>query len=521
MKRKAMKRTDALLASLLLTLPMACAVGPDYVKPEVAKPAQQYKEMKGWKVAQPKDEAPRGKWWKILSEWDNAADPELDALEAQIDISNQTIKQSEASFTQARAMVSEARASFFPNANLDVSRQRTNSPPPSNSQQFFEAPGVIYPSYSASISTQWELDVWGRIRRTVESDQASAQAGAADLAAARLSAQAQLATTYINLRYADEQKRLLDSLVGYYEKTLQLTQNMYDAGISRRSDLVQAQQQLASGKADAIDIGVQRAQYEHAIAVLVGRSPSDFGIPVTSDVPLAPDVPLSVPSELLERRPDIAGAERRVAAANAQLGVSEAGYFPTLKLNAYGAYQSLSFEHFSQLFSNPTRTWSIGPDFSLPILDFGSNNAKMREAVATYDQVVASYRQTVLSGFQEVEDNLAALRILGEEIEAQRQSVALSQRAMTLVLNQYKEGEGRYLDVLTAENAMAKSEMSLLSVEQKRMTAAITLIKALGGGWDTHALKAAKVPWSETFKNMIPVPCPITSADCAKPKEPQ
>jgi NodT family efflux transporter outer membrane factor (OMF) lipoprotein len=483
------------LTATLLCLLGSCAVGPDYVRPSVETPPA-FKEAAGWKVAQPQDQLPRGKWWKIFDQAESASegkcyrDAQLDALEMQIDISNQNIKQAEAKFRQEQDIVSQARAAYFPGVSASYSDTRTNSTP-----SFFSAinmPGPINNEYNAGLSASWELDVWGKIRRTVESKKAGAEASEANLEAARLSTQAELATDYINLRFADEVKRLLDDTVAYDEKTLQLTRSLYASGIARRSDVIQAEQQLESARTQAIDAGVQRAQLEHAIAILIGKAPAFFSIAPAAYVPLVPHIPPGLPSDLLERRPDIAAAERAAAAANAQIGVAEAAFFPTIGLSASGSYESTAFEHFSQLFSMPNRIWSIGPSVSETLFDAGLHSAQKREAIAAYDQAVAGYRQTVLGGFKEVEDNLSGMRLLEEEATAQQKSAADAHEAVKLLLSQYKAGIARYSEVLAAQNAATKSELAALNTDNKRLTTAVALVKALGGGWDGKVVKAGE-----------------------------
>lgn len=451
-----------LFIAALCILLASCAVGPDYVKPKVEKP-EAFKESKDWKVATPKDLEIKEKWWESFGDGD------LNALEEQVFISNQNIKAAEAAYRQARALVSEAKAAYYPTVAANVGVNRGAGALNTGNQ------------FSATLDAAWELDVWGRIRRTVESNWSLAQASAADLAAARLSAQATLLVDYMGLRIADQQKRLLDATVKNYERSLQITQNLYKNGVNSNADYLQAKTQLESAQAQAVDIGVARAQYEHAIAVLVGKAPSSFSIPVTESVPDVPLIPVGIPSGLLERRPDIAASERRVAAANAQIGVAKAAFFPTLTLGASGGYEGSSFAHW---FSLPNRIWSIGPSLAETIFDAGLRQAQTKAAIATYDQTVANYRQTVLTAFQDVEDNLAALRLLEQESLLTQQAVTDATASARVFLNQYRAGLVSYLNVAVAQNTQLGNEITALNVRKQRLTAAVNLIKALGGGWD-------------------------------------
>jgi NodT family efflux transporter outer membrane factor (OMF) lipoprotein len=451
-----------------------CAAGPDYVRPPVATPAA-YKETQGWKQAAPRDEKPRGKWWEAFN------DPLLNALETQVVISNQTIKAAEAQVREARALTDQARAAFFPvvsgNAALTRSGGRT-----SVSGGSVNSTGGLggANSYNASLDASWEIDLWGKIRRTVEASEASAQASVGDLGAAELSAQATLAEDYFMLRAQDAQIRLLNDTAKEYEKSLQLTRNQYAVGVAGRADVVLAETQLKSTQAQAIDAMVLRAQLEHAIAILVGKPPAEFSIAV-EPVPTAfPMIPVALPSDLLERRPDIAAAERRAAAANAQIGVAEAAFFPSLTLSATGGFQSTLL---SKLFTLPSRYWSLGPDLVEVIFDAGLRRAQTDQAIATYDQSVATYRQTVLTAFQDVEDNLAALRILEQEAAVQDEAVKAARESVTITLNQYRAGTVNYLAVVVVQAALLTNERTALTILGQRLTDSAALIKALGGGW--------------------------------------
>ncbi len=467
----------------VFTLLTACTVGPDYVRPAAEIPGA-YKEMEGWKVAQPKDHLARGAWWEIFN------DPQLNALEEQANISNQSVRVAEAQFRQARALVQAARAAYFPTITVGASYTRSQA-----SANVGGATGTTGASphptsnYMLVGDVSWELDLWGRVRRTVEASKAAAQASAADLESARLLVQAELAQDYFLLRVLDGQKQLLDETVVAFQKSLELTKNRYAAGVASKGDVLLADTQLKVTQAQAIDVGVLRAQLEHAIASLIGKPASLFSIAVAPLAAVPPAVPVGVPSELLERRPDIAGAERRVAAANAQIGVAEAAYYPTVTLSASGGFESSSL---SKWLGWPSRLWSIGPGISETVFDGGLRRAQTAAARAAYDGTIASYRQTVLTGFQEVEDNLAALRILDEESKMQDEAVKAAKQSLAVTLNQYKAGTVNYLTVIVVQAAALNNEITALGILGRRMTAATLLIKALGGGWDASTLPSAK-----------------------------
>jgi len=456
----------------------ACMMGPNYSRPPAESPTA-YKEAAGWKVAQPQDNVPRGNWWSIFG------DTKLDELEAQVDISNQNIKVAEANVRQAQALTQVARASLFPMVNANASAIR--SKPPTGGSAV-NRPGIAN-TYNVALDASWEIDLWGGIRRNVESREASQQASIADLEVAKLSAQALLAQDYWLLRVADAEIALLNDTVAAYEKSLQLTRNQYAAGIVGRNDVAQAEAQLKSTQAQALDASVQRAQLEHAIAILIGKPPAEVTIAVEPVKWTFPDIPTGMPSELLERRPDVAAAERSVAAANAQIGVAEAAFFPSLTLSAVGGYQTSSFAH---LFSLPTQYWSIGAAVAQAIFDAGLRSGQKAQAVAVYDQTVATYRQTVLNGFQEVEDNLAALRILEQEAMVQDEAVKSARESVTITLNQYKAGTANYLAVVVVQAASLNDERTAIDILGRRLTASVGLIKALGGGWNASELVQAE-----------------------------
>jgi NodT family efflux transporter outer membrane factor (OMF) lipoprotein len=461
-------------------LPAACTLGPNYARPAVEAPAA-YKEAQGWKPAQPRDNEPRGNWWSVFN------DPQLDALVSQVEVSNQTIKAAEARVREARALTQQAQAALFPivTANASATRSGGRGGTGSNVDNAGGQGGGPRNNFNVALDVNWELDLWGRVRRTIEAGEATAQASVADLEAAKLSAQAQLAEDYFLLRVQDAQIRLLNDTVDAYQKSLKLTQNQYAVGVAARADVAQAETQLKSTQAQALDAGVQRVQLEHAIAVLLGKPPADFSIAPEAVAITFPPIPPGLPSELLERRPDIAAAERRAAAANAQVGVAEAAFFPSLTLSATGGFQSSVL---SQLFSLPSRYWSLGPALAQTIFDAGLRRAQTAQAMATYDENVASYRQTVLAGFQEVEDNLAALRILEQEALVQDEAVKSARESLTITLNQYRAGTANYLAVVVAQATALSNERAALAILARRQTASVTLIKALGGGWDAAQL---------------------------------
>lgn len=466
----------ALLAPLLLT---ACAVGPDYVKPKTETP-DAYKETAGWKVAQPADTKLPTKWWEIYN------DPLLNDLEEQVNASNQTIAQAEAQYRQSRAAVRGAQASYYPTVSANASHTRAANPASKAAAGTSLATSGPTDTNTLTIDATWEPDLWGRVRRNVEANKTAAQASAADLQAARLLAQAQLAQDYFQLRDLDADRQLYDKTVEDYKKSLELTRNQYKAGTVPKENVVLAETQLRTTEAQAIDFDVQRAQMEHAIALLVGKPASIFSIKPNPNFDTAvPAIPLGVPSTLLERRPDIANAERLTASANAKVGLADSAWFPDLTLSAQGGYQSSSFAHW---ISVPNRLWSIGPSVAQTLFDGGALRAASDQARASYDASVANYRQTVLTGFQEVEDNISSLRILEQEMDKQREAVELSRRSVELTRNQYKAGVVAYLDVITVETTALSNERALVDLLNKRLSASVLLIKALGGGWDVGQL---------------------------------
>jgi NodT family efflux transporter outer membrane factor (OMF) lipoprotein len=469
--------TRAVAGLCTCALLAGCVVGPNYSRPQAAAPAT-YKEMEGWKSATPRDDELRGNWWEAYG------DPVLNSLVAQVSLSNQTLAQAEAQFRQARALVAQARAAYFPVVDVSASATRSKSSSGSTSASI-ASPRAPVNVFRIGPAASWEPDLWGSVRRSVESNVASAQASAADIESSRLSLQAELAQDYFALRALDADREVLETTVKAFEDSLKLTQNRYNAGVVARLDVVQAEAQLRSAQAQLIDVGVSRAQFEHAIAVLMGEPPADFTLaraPLVTDVPA---IPVGLPSELLERRPDIAAAERRVAAANAQIGVAQAAFFPTLSLSASGGYQS---NIISQLFNTPARFWSLGATLAQTVFDAGLRRARTDQAIAQYDATAAAYRQTVLAGFQEVEDNLAALRILDEEQVVQAQALAAARLTVELTLNQYKAGIVSYLNVIVVQAAALTAERNAIDLRNRRFAASVLLIRALGGSWNAAQL---------------------------------
>lgn len=452
------------LCALTLT---ACAVGPAYRRPTVETPAQ-YKETAGWKAAAPADRVPRGAWWQVFG------DPELDRLEKKLDLSNQNIAQAEAQYREARAALGEAQAAFYPTVGLDAAQTRSRSV---SSGSRSSNVGTVY---SASLSASWEADVWGKLRRSAEAGQAAAEAGAANLENARLSAEADLAIAYFQLVVVDRQQRSLDDSVAAYREQLRVAENRFKVGVAGRSDVVEAQSQLDALQVTAIDKQRQRALLEHAIAVLVGQAPAGFSLGERTVVPKMPVLPAGVPSQLLERRPDIAAAERQVAEANARIGVARAAWFPSLTLAAAGGYNAPGFADWISL---PNRVWSVGPQLAATLFDGGLRRAQNDAAVAAYDQSVAAYRQTVLAAFQEVEDNLAALRELEREAALQHRAVAAAAESAAIVANRYRAGTADMLAVSQANATLQQAQRSEFDLLNSRLTAAVGLIKALGGGF--------------------------------------
>jgi NodT family efflux transporter outer membrane factor (OMF) lipoprotein len=459
---------------LLLT---GCTVGPNYKRPAAEVPPA-YKEVGDWKPAQPSDEHLSGNWWEIFQ------DPQLNALELQVNVSNQNLKAAEAQYTQARAILRYYRADLFPTltANPTATRIKTSSNRQPRSPVFN---GITYTDLQIPFELSYQIDVWGRVRRNVESYRDQAQASAADLATVNLSMHTQLALFYFQARLLDAEEQLLNSTVTQYEQALELIESRFRGGIDSELQVQQARTQLETTRAQAIDVGVARAQYEHAVAVLMGKPPANFRLPPLPLTMPPPPIPAGLPSELLERRPDIAAAERRMAAANAQIGVAKAAYYPLVNLAALGGFES---GYPSNLINGSSVIWSAGPSAVLTIFDVGRRHAFSDQAIAFFDQTVANYRQTVLTGFQQVEDNVAALRILESEAQVQDKAVAAAQKYLELAWTRYKGGVTSYLEVTTAQSAALSDELTAVNILGRRMVDAVTLVQALGGGWDRSAL---------------------------------
>ena len=475
------ERTDALspislwLAAAALAVAGGCAVGPDYNRPGVATPAA-FREAEGWKVANPSDGANRGPWWSLFQ------DPILDQLETEAAASNQSLRQAAANYEEARQVARADRAALLPSISADGSYLR---------DRVSEAPGsVVTTAAQAGLEASWAPDFWGRIRRLTEADIAAAQASAADLASARLAVQAALAQDYIELRIADEQNRLYANAVEAYRHTLEISENKYKVGVAARSEVISARALVDAARAQQINSGVQRAQLEHAIAVLLGKPPAALSIAPQPALSLpVPEIPPALPSTLLERRPDIAAAERAVAAANARVGIQTAAFFPNLTLSGAAGYGATAFDG---LFRAANRTWSLGGNASEILFDFGQHRAQLLEARAAYDATVAAYRQTVLAAFQGVEDSLSTLRILAAEADVQAAAVAEAADASRITLNEYRAGTVDYTTVVTAQVSELNDREAALVTLQGRLTTSVALLEALGGGWTAADLPAPR-----------------------------
>jgi NodT family efflux transporter outer membrane factor (OMF) lipoprotein len=460
------------VASLLCS---GCAIGPKYQTPAAPAPVA-LKEMAGndqWKMATPSDDLLKGKWWEIFG------DPQLNRLEELVNVNNQNVKQAEAQFRQARALVSANHANYYPTIGSSPGITQSYVGKNANGGGNFGA------NFSLPATATWEPDLWGRVRLSVENAVSNAQVSAADLENIRLSEHALLATDYFLLAAQDMQLKVLSDTITAYEKNLQLTINRYNGGVASKSDITLAQTQLAGAKAQSTDMRIARAQDEHAIAVLTGQPPASLEIGTIAIPGPPPPIPVAVPSQLLERRPDIAANERQVAAANANVGIAETAYYPTLSLSAT---PSLLSTNLATLFTWASRSWSSSQSVSQTLFDFGRRGAALEGAVAAYDATVAAYRQTVLSAFQEVEDDLSNLRYLAEEAVQEQEAVEASRQALTLELLRYRAGTDSYLNVITTQIIALGDEQTAITILQRRMTAAVDLIKALGGGWDASTL---------------------------------
>ncbi|KMN13387.1 RND transporter [Pseudomonas weihenstephanensis] len=470
-----MARGPRLLALVLSALVLnACAIGPDYQRPDTTTPVA-FKEAAGWRQANPSDALARGAWWELYG------DAQLNDLVQTLNRSNQTVAQAEAQFRQAQALVRSARGAFFPSADLSVGKTRSSQGTGSSNSSLTSSSSGIRDTLNAQVGVSWEADVWGKLRRGLEANEASAEASLADLAAMRLSQQSELVQNYLQLRVIDQQKRLLQDTVVAYERSLKMSENQYRAGISGKDAVAQAQTQLRNTQANLIDLIWQRAQFENAIAVLTGQPPAGFALAETQAVPALPQIPVSLPSQLLERRPDIASAERSIIAANANIGVAKAAYYPDLSLSLSGGYSSSTYEDW---ISVPNRFWSVGPKIALPLFDGGQRSAEVDRNEALYDQTVAKYRQTVLDGFREVENYLVQLKVLEDEAVVQQQALDSARESLRLTSNQYKAGLIAYLDVVVVQATALSAERTVLNLQQSRLIASVNLITALGGGWD-------------------------------------
>ena len=460
----------ALLATLLVS---ACAIGPAYQRPSTPDAAS-FKQAEGWIPAAPADALERGPWWSLFG------DPVLDQLAARVEVSNQNVAAAVAAYEQARALVREQRASLFPSITLDSGANRSHS---NSGNGASSGGGRTGNSYRVSIGGSWEPDVWGRLGRAVDSALAGAQASAADLASARLSAQGELAVNYLSLRQVDAQKELLASTIAGYRRTLEITQNRYTAGIVAKTDVLQSQTQLANAQADEAGLARQRSQLEHAIAVLVGAAPGNFSLAPAPWNPSVPEVPVGVPSTLLQRRPDIAAAERRVAVANEQIGIARSAYYPSLSL---GASAGLGASRVADLFSVSSSVWSFGLSAAQSLFNAGATRARVAGSEAAHAQAVARYRQTVLAAFQRVEDQLAGTRILVTQQELRRQASQAADQVEQQVLNRYRSGQVGYTEVITAQATALNARRAAVQAMADRQTTAVALIQSLGGGWRTE-----------------------------------
>jgi NodT family efflux transporter outer membrane factor (OMF) lipoprotein len=458
----------------LLLFSNACMIGPKYHRPSAPTPPAFKEELPaGWKEAQPNDGALRGKWWRVYN------DPHLDALEDQVSISNQNVLAAEAQFREAQAAVRIARAGQFPTVTAAPSATGSGTGAASGVQHVYTIP----------IDVAYQIDVWGSIRRGVATNSAIAQASAAELENALLLYQAELAADYFQVQGLDASRQLLDATVKSYEQYVQLTQDRYDGGVASMGDVALAQTQLETARAQLVDLGVQRAQFEHAIAVLAGKPPSDLSIPAAPNQSPPPASSVGIPSTLLERRPDVAAAEREVAAANEQIGIAKAALYPSLALSAGAGLQTTVI---GDLLTWPSRFWSVGPQLAETLFDAGKRRAQVKLTQAAYDATVANYRQTVLTAFQQVEDSLAQLRILSEEAEITDRAVKAAQQSLDISATQYRGGIASYLQVITAQTSLLQNQRAAVDILTRRMVASVSLIQALGGGWDASQLPSSQ-----------------------------
>jgi len=484
--RQASAALHAAYAALLCALLAGCNVGPKYLPPTMTAPPAfkespaQFKETDGWSVALPQDAALRGKWWEIYNE------PGLNALEDQLNIANQNIRQAFENFMQARALVRETRSQLFPTVGVGGSYTRSQASSNVGSASSAGASsGQQTQVFSLPADVSWEPDLWGRVRNAVRASQYTAQLSAADLENERLMEQASLAEFFFEIRGQDTLEKLLGDTVEADRKALEIAKGRYETGVDDQITVVEAQTVLDSAQSAAINLGIARAQYEHAIATLIGKAASTFSIPAEPKTSAPPPIPVGLPSQLLERRPDIAAAERNMAAANAQIGVAYAAFYPALTLSATGGFESSALKN---LLDWPSRFWSVGPSISETVYDGGLRRATVNQYIATYNANVAAYRQSVLTAFQQVEDSLAAVRILSQQILRQQEAVASSQTFLRLEQGRYDTGIDPYIDVVTAQTTLLANQQSLTNLQVQEMTASVQLIEALGGGWDRSQL---------------------------------
>ncbi|MGY8903574.1 MAG: efflux transporter outer membrane subunit [Burkholderiales bacterium] len=482
------------LAVAVLLLVGGCAVGPTYERPSTAE-VSRFRQADGWVLAVPADALERGPWWQLFN------DPVLNQLQSRVEVSNQNVALAVATYAQARALVREQRADLFPVVNLSAGADRTGRGESggnsgtivsnSGGVSTTRSGGRINNNYQVGLGASWEPDVWGRLGRAVDAATAGAQASAADLASARLSAQGELAINYLLLRQTDAQQALLDSTLAAYQRSLEITQNRYNAGVIAKTDVLQAQTQLANTQADSAGLKRQRAQLEHAIAVLVGEAPSNFTLAVSEWKPVVPEVPLGIPSTLLQRRPDIAAAERRVASANEQIGIAQSAYYPNLSLSAsYG----LGASRVAELFQLSSSAWSLGLSAAQVLFNAGATAARVDGAQAAQQQAVARYRQSVLLAFQEVEDQLAATRVLQTQQDLRKQASEAADQVEQQTLNRYRSGQVSYTEVITVQATAQNARRALVQAVADRQTTAVALIQSLGGGWQAQGLAVESRP---------------------------
>jgi NodT family efflux transporter outer membrane factor (OMF) lipoprotein len=520
-RRCTLKRAPLPIAAGLFALLCACNPAPKYAKPPAPTPAafkevpEQYKEGAGWRVAKPEDDKIRGDWWEMYN------DPQLSALERQVQVSNQSIKVAEANYRSAQALVVTARSSLFPAVITTPSFNNSEFPSARGGALITTSSGVPVSASSAAVNqyslpatASYTIDLWHRIRNTVAAQAYSAQASAADVATAMLSMQSELAQDYFEVRALDEERAILEDTLNAYRQTLRLTQTLFKAGVDSDQDVAQAELQVDTAAASLTDVGVSRAQYEHAIAMLIGQPPANFSLPPAPFVANPPPVPIALPSRLLERRPDIAAYERQIAAANALIGVARAAYFPDLTLSATAGFQSSVF---SKWLTWPSHFWSIGPAASQVVFENGALRGPLEQAQANYDATVANYRQTALTAFEGVEDQLAALRILDQEVGQQHTAVAAANHYLNLALTLYKTGVDSYLNVITAQTSLLSTRLAVVSVELRQMTASVNLVEDLGGGWGVtdlpkmHQILAKPAKWSPGGGPVPTAPAAVTT----------